>query len=142
MQDQSATGNPSFKAAILLLVSEPVVRLVMREALDHAGYFVMATGDVGAAVDRIHESKPDLLIVSPYVDSITGYEAAKYLRTLCPGMHVLMVAGVLADDRLQYRAELERFDTFPGPYTASQLLKKVAEVMLEADAPTLDTSKA
>ena len=41
MQDQSATGNPSFKAAILLLVSEPVVRLVMREALDHAGYFVM-----------------------------------------------------------------------------------------------------
>jgi hypothetical protein len=40
-----------------------------------------------------------------------------------------MVAGLLADDRLQNRAELERFDIFPEPFTASQLLKKVAEII-------------
>ncbi len=129
MQDQSAIAKPSFDGAILLLISEPVVRLIIRELLDRAGYFVMATGDVGTAVDRINESKPDLLIVSPYVDSITGYAAARYLRTHCPGMRVLMVAGLLADDRLQNRAELERFEIFPEPFTASQLLKKVAEII-------------
>jgi DNA-binding NtrC family response regulator len=129
LQDQSAIAKPSFEGAILLLISEPVVRLIIRELLDRAGYFVIATGDVGAAVDRIHESKVDLLIVSPYVDSITGYAAAKYLRTQCPGLRVLVVAGLLADDRLQNRAELERFDIFPEPFTASQLLKKVAAII-------------
>ncbi len=39
------------KNAILLLGSEPVVRSVMTEALQHAGYVVMSTGSLGTAVD-------------------------------------------------------------------------------------------
>src|SRR3981189_1075819 len=94
------------QSTILLLISEPLVRLVLQELLDRAGYFVMATGDLGTAVDRVSEAKPDLLIISPYVEGITGNQAAKYLQARCLSMRILMVAGLLADDRLQYRAEL------------------------------------
>lgn len=114
---------------ILLLSSEPVVRLVIREVLERAGYVVMSTGDLGVAVDRMGEARPDLLMISPYVESISGYDAAKYLHSRCPEMRVLMVAGLLADDRLQYRAELEKVELFPKPFTAAELLAKVKDVL-------------
>ena len=114
--------------AILILISEPVVRHVIREVLEGAGYVVMATGDLGDAVDRIHEENPDLLIISPYVESITGYAAAKYLQTYKAGMRILILAGLLADDRIEYRAELERFEIFPEPFTAADFLNKIRKI--------------
>jgi len=124
-------NKPPMEFTILLLISEPLVRLVIHEALDRAGYLVMATGDLGTAVDRMKECKPNLLIISPYVETISGNDAAKYLQARCPSMRILMVAGLLADDRLQYRAELERVEIFPKPFTAPQLLDKVRSVLSE-----------
>lgn len=116
---------------ILVLISEPLERLVIQELLERAGYLVMATGDLGTAVDRLAECKPDLLIVSPYVETITGHQAAKYLQSRCPSMRILMVAGLLTDDRLQYRAELERVQIFPQPFTGAQLLERVRSFLTE-----------
>lgn len=78
---------------ILLLVSDPVVRSVLEETLEHAGYTVVAAGDLGHAVDRLKECQPDLLITRTYVESLPGHEAAMYLRTKCLRMKVLMVGG-------------------------------------------------
>ena len=117
---------------ILLLCSEPIIRSVMKEVLEQAGYVVRATGDLGTAVDMLAASKIDLLITYPYVESIPGHEAAKYLRGRNPQMGVLLVAGLLEDDRLQYRAVLESFETFPPPFTADQLIEKVEAVLKTA----------
>ena len=117
------------ETTILLLISEPLVRQVTREVLERAGYVVMATGDLGTAVDRMDESSPDLLMISPYVDSITGHDAAKYLQGRSPGLRILMLAGLLADDRLQNRAELEQVQIFPEPFTGRELLAKVKQVL-------------
>jgi len=67
------------KTTILLLVSDPLVRSVLRETLEHEGYMVRAAGDLGQAVDRLKESVPDLLITRTYVESMPGHEAAMYL---------------------------------------------------------------
>jgi len=117
------------ESTILLLTSEPLVRLVIQEELERDGYLVMATGDLGTAVDRMNEATPDLLMISPYVETISGHQAAKYLQSRCPTMRILMVAGLLADDRLQYRAELEKVEIFPQPFTGQQLLAKVREIL-------------
>ena len=115
---------------ILLLSSEPVVRSVMKEALERAGYVVLATGSLGVAVDMLASAKIELLITHPYIDNIPGHEAARYLRAKNPHkMGVLIVAGLVNDDRLQYRAELEEFEIFPPPFTAAQLIEKVEEVL-------------
>jgi two-component system alkaline phosphatase synthesis response regulator PhoP len=121
--------KPPMETTILLLISEPLARQVTREVLERAGYAVMSTGDLGTAVDRMDESKPDLLIIAPYVETITGHDAAKYLQGRSPGLRILMVAGLLADDRLLNRAELEQVAIFPEPFTGRVLVAKVKQVL-------------
>jgi len=80
------------QSTILVLSSEPLMRQVIQEALERAGYVVLATGHLGDAVDRLRECKPDLLIIHPYVDTMSGHDAAKYLHARCPAMQILMFA--------------------------------------------------
>ena len=100
-------------ALIMLLVADSVARVVIQETLEHGGYAVMAAGDLGTAVKRMSQSTPHMLIVGPYIEDISGYDTVKFLRTKYHGLPVLMVAGIIDDDRLKYRLELEGFEVFP-----------------------------
>src|ERR1700691_3035268 len=116
-------------AMILLLISDSVARVVIQEALENGGYLVMAAGDLGTAVERVSESKPDLLIISPYIEDISGYDTAKFLRTKCHGLPVLMIGGLIDEDRLKYRMGLEGLEVSPKPYAATELVSKVKDVL-------------
>jgi CheY-like chemotaxis protein len=117
------------KTTILLLISDPVVRCVFEETLKREGYMILATGDLGQAVDRLKECEPDLLITRTYVQSLSGHDAAIYLRTKCVKMRVLILGGLLDDERLQNREALQGFEVFPKPYNAAELLQKVKDVL-------------
>jgi len=127
----------STNATVLLLISDPVVRSAVRDALEQGGYLVTAVGDLGSAVDQISEGTPDLLIIRSYIEDIPGYDAAKFLRTKVPGLRVLMVGGLIDDDRLVNRMALEGFEFFPNPYPAGALLDKVKEVLGKAHPRTV-----
>jgi CheY-like chemotaxis protein len=114
---------------ILLLVSDPIVRAVLREALEGEGYTVWAAADLGNAVDLLKQCQPDLLITRGYVQSLTGHDAALYLREKLRSLRVLIVGGFLDDTRLQNREALQGFAVFPKPYSAGELLQKVKEVL-------------
>jgi len=119
---------------ILLLASDPEIRSALRRALEAGGYLVQTAGDVGSAVDRLKEFVPDLLMVRNYTESLSGYDAAIYLRTLHPGIRVLMVGGLLDDPSLENRELIHGFEVFPKAYPASELLDKVKQV-LQNSAP-------
>ncbi len=114
---------------ILLLASDPLMRTILHEALEGAGYFVMTAANIGAAVDRLKEMRPDLLIVRPYIESMSGHMAANYLRARCPGLPVLMVAGFLDDDRIRVQNEIEDFHMLPKPFGKDELLRTVRDVL-------------
>ena len=119
----------TLNATILLLVSPAILRVVIQETLQHEGYIVYPAGDLGTAVDKLKESKPDLLIVSPYVEDMSGYDSASFLRTKCLGLPVLMIGGIIADDRIQNRLTLKGFDFFPQPFTPADLVSKVKDAL-------------
>ncbi len=123
------TAADPITTTILLLVSDPIVRSVLQDTLEHEGYTVLPAGNLGNAVDRLKECTPDLLITRTYVEGMPGHDAATYLRTKSHGMRVLMLGGLLDDERLKYREALEGFDVFPKPYSPAELLQKVREVL-------------
>jgi DNA-binding response OmpR family regulator len=116
---------------ILFLASDAPIRKVISEVLDSEGYVVMPASDVAGAVDQLKESSPDLLIVRHYTEGISGHDAAMYLRTMCPGIPVLLLGGLLDDDRLENPELLEGFEIFPKPFEAAELLEKVKDVLVK-----------
>ena len=123
-----ADFSPSNKT-ILLLVSDPLMRDVLRDALHDAGYLVVVASDLGEAVDRLREIRPHLLVTRPYISSMSGQTAADYLRTKRPGLPVLIVAGYMEDDRVRDKTAIDEFHIFPDPFTREQLLAKVRNVL-------------
>ena len=114
---------------ILLLDSDSVTRAALHDAFQSAGYLVVTAGDLGEAVDRLDEIRPDLLITRPYINSMPGRIAANYLRSKHPGLPVLIVAGFVDDDRLNVQNEIEEFYTFPKPFSRDELLTNVRDVL-------------
>ncbi len=124
-------------ATLLLLASDPLLRLALQEVLKAQGYVVLPAGDLASAVDWVSRCKPDLLIVRPYLSGMPGHEAALYIRTKCHGIRILMVSGFLEDDRLQYRSSLRAIEVFPRPFTAAEFTSRVSD-MLASNPADLD----
>jgi DNA-binding response OmpR family regulator len=116
-------------AIILLLDSDPVMRSVLRDALESAGYLVVAAADLGAAVDRLHEMRPDLLITRPYINSMPGHMAADYLRSKRHGLSVMIVGGFMDDDRVRDQDAIGLFHIFPKPFSRGEFLANVKQVL-------------
>jgi DNA-binding response OmpR family regulator len=119
-------------ANILLLISDPLMCTILQETLERAGYLVVSASDVGSAVDRVKQMRPDLLIIRPYVASMPGHMAAHHLRTWCPGLPVLILTGFMEDQRIRDQHELREFYVFPKPFGRDELLATVKEVLRSA----------
>jgi len=109
---------------ILLLVSDSGIRGAICEALESEGYFVLAASEIDRAARWVKECTPDLLMVRHYAENISGHDAARYLRNLCPEIPVLFVGGILNDPDLESREAILNFEVFPKPYGAAELLDK------------------
>ena len=116
-------------ATILLLDSEPLMLAVVREVLEAAGYLVLPANDLGQAVDRLSEMRPDLLITRPYINSMPGRMAADYLRSKRPGLPVLIIAGFMDSERVEDEYAVAQFYCFPKPYPPQELVEKVRQVL-------------
>jgi DNA-binding NtrC family response regulator len=124
MSEFSTAGIP-----ILVLDSHPEMRSTLRDALEGAGYLVITAGDLGAAMDHLTDIRPHLLVIPPYINSMTGHIAADHLRTRHPGLPVLLVAGLMDDDRLRVQNAVREFHTFPAPFSRNEFLATVKRVL-------------
>jgi len=111
------------------------MRDVLRDALDWAGYLVVVAGELGAAVDRLHEMRPNLLITRPYINSMTGQIAADYLRTKRPGLPIMIVTGYMEDDRIRDQNSIEEFHVFPKNFTRDDFLHEVRKILTSLQKP-------
>ena len=116
-------------ARIVVLDAEPVVRTVVTSILERGGYAAEGVESFEAAVEIIKSAPPDLVLTNVYLPGITGREAMRLLKGMCPALPVLMVSGLPDEDVIQEWAGADGFDTFPKPFKPQELLDKV-RVML------------
>jgi CheY-like chemotaxis protein len=117
-------------ARIIVLDPEPVVRNLIADVLKRAGYHVEPVDTVPAAVDIIRKGPPDLILTNVYLPGITGHDAMRLLKGICPNLPILMVSGLPDSDLIREWAGRDGFDTFPKPFTAQALLKKVRSMLV------------
>ncbi len=121
---------------ILLLGSDAGIGNAIARTLESAGYCVLVAGDLGVAVDLLRKHRFDLLMVRPYLENISGHDSAIYLRRKSPGLPVLIVSGFFQDLDLETTEAVEKFYTFPKPFTAVELVSRVREILVKTSAHT------
>ncbi len=119
------------KTKIMLIDGEPVVRRVVTSILEYAGYTVQATDDFKVALEACKEDPPALVLTNVSLPGISGHDAMRLLKASCPGVPVLMVAGMPSEPVIQHWVNEDGFDIFPKPFQASALVAKVQQTLAE-----------
>ena len=115
---------------ILLVEDDCLVRRAIQEALESAGYQVIAAENAAHALEAYHEySVPvDLLLSDVVMPGISGHELAQSLFALCPDIRIILTSGYI--HQLSPR-ELSTFkkEYLAKPFSISTLLKRIREAL-------------
>jgi hypothetical protein len=58
-----------------------------------------------------------------------GHVAADYLRSKCPGLPVMVVAGFMDDDSIRVQNAVQEFPSFPAPFTRGEFVASVRDIL-------------
>ena len=117
--------------SILLVEDEHLIRLILAEMLEEAGFEVREAEDGEHAASLI-EKEPDnfiLLVTDIHMPGrLTGIDVARLLRGRCPDIPVIYTTG--RPDVLNRREHFGRRDVLmPKPFAPSELLAVVRRLL-------------
>jgi CheY-like chemotaxis protein len=136
LQEESGTTAspkepPQGTATILVVEDNRDVRILMRDTLVGLGYEVLEAACAEDAIQVVeHFADPiDLMVSDIVMPRFGGFELAKHLALLRPGMRVLYVSGY-ADHETVKRVQGDPTAAYLAkPFSLSGLASKVAEML-------------
>jgi signal transduction histidine kinase len=90
----SAAPQALTPATILLVDDEAIVRAATRDMLADLGHLVIEAGSAAQALEQLRTgATPDLVLTDYLMPIMNGAELAREIRTLRPGMPILLATG-------------------------------------------------
>src|SRR5262245_53429281 len=78
---------------IVLADDDPLARRVVRDALQEAGFTVVADASNGReAVELVVHYKPDLVLMDVVMPEMDGISAARVIRERAPGVRIVILS--------------------------------------------------
>jgi CheY-like chemotaxis protein len=117
------------KPSVLVVDDERLIAETLAEILNCSGFEAVAVYNGGAAVQELATRCPDALITDVVMPGMNGIEVAKYARTQCPNMRILLLSGQAATKELLERAHLDGndFELLAKPLAPEVLLHKLRQ---------------
>ena len=113
---------------ILIVDDEPNMLDLIRTVIEREGMMTMEAEDGYAAIEKVREQLPDLVILDVMMPGIDGFETLKELR-LVSNVPVIMLT-VEASERSRVRGlELGADDYIAKPFSHRELLSRVKAVL-------------
>jgi two-component system, cell cycle sensor histidine kinase and response regulator CckA len=116
--------------SVLLVEDDEMLRAVIAETLEAAGYSVLAAADGGAAlrISREHAGSIDLLITDIVMPGIDGRAVAETVANERPAVLVIYISGYTAATISSYGLAADAI-LLSKPFGATALTSKVREVL-------------
>ncbi|MEA3017021.1 MAG: hypothetical protein QOI38_1743 [Sphingomonadales bacterium] len=121
-----AAPTPAIR--ILVVDDDADVRGFLADALDELGHQVSACDCGEAAIVEVDRSCPDLLLLDFAMPGMNGAEAAREIRSLCPGLPIVFVTGYAESEQLE-RALGRDVKVLRKPFSIDELLAVIAEAV-------------
>jgi DNA-binding NtrC family response regulator len=126
--------TPRGDETIFLVEDDEQIRQVVRKTLEAAGYRAIAARNGAEALDaaRRHDGHIALVVTDLVMPGMSGREMADELEKNQPGLRFLFVSGY-SDDVEALHRERTNASFLQKPFAAHELMKKVREVLDDAD---------
>ena len=113
---------------VLLAEDDELIRLMLAELLDEAGYDIMEARSGTEALNIINALHSiDILLSDVNMPGSDGVEVARHLRGFHPGVPVILVSGRVD---LLWRRKLDQpFLCIPKPFSTQTILTAVHELL-------------
>jgi CheY-like chemotaxis protein len=110
---------------ILIVDDEKPIRDLVSLILTRAGHEVAVAEDAGQALRFLEQGVPDLMLTDIVMPGMSGLALAAQAHHRRPGLRVMFMSGFAS----QYEGELSGSVCLSKPFTASQLLAAVEDVL-------------
>lgn len=114
---------------ILLADDEQDILMLVNFHLQRAGYQVILAENGREALEKAVEAKPVLAILDRMMPEIDGVEVCRRLRQTNPGIFIIMLTALAADDQRISGLEAGADDYMIKPFNAKELVLKVKAMM-------------
>lgn len=116
---------------ILIVDDEPNIVLALKTLLDDQKYVIEYCYDGTSAIEYLHYSKPDLVLLDVMMPGIDGYSVAKYIRNEPSLDHtniIFLTAKGTKEDKMEgYDSGAEYY--IVKPFDNEDVLSKVNELL-------------
>lgn len=118
------------RPAILVIDDDRAIREVLRKALTHAGYDVLAWGNPEAAVDYLARTDDTiaLALVDGVMPQMLGPHVAAEIQRLRPGMPIVLMSG---HEATMFSEIFDRVDHhyIAKPFVIADVLSRIAALL-------------
>lgn len=119
---------------VLVVDDEPRMVNFMRMNLELEGVRVITAGDGRAALDKVREEMPDVVLLDIMMPGMDGFEALRRLRTFSQVPVVVLTARDEEEDRIK-GLELGADDYVGKPFSHRELVSRIRAVLRRHYAP-------
>lgn len=120
---------------VMIVDDEPMVRRVLRMALERAGYDVMAKPDGQQAIAALRERAPDALITDIEMPVMTGEQLCKTIAKEMPerSFPIFVATSVTATEHREWSSQIPNLFFLEKPLSAKRLLAALTKHFETAD---------
>jgi CheY-like chemotaxis protein len=122
-------------ARIFVVDDEKIVRMLLKEMLLKAGHDVELFADAAAALERINQGEPDVLITDIFMPEKSGLEMILELRQTHLGLKIIAISGDSPGSEGAYKESLDVAEALGSsriiekPFTAAQVVQAVQNAL-------------
>lgn len=106
----------SSKGTLLVVDDEPAVILILSEFLAREGFRVQTASSGARALEKVKESKPDMVLLDIAMPEMDGMETLRRLKALDPKLPVMMITAYRDGEKIVETFRLGAFDCLFKPF--------------------------
>src|SRR3989440_8306114 len=118
-------------ARIMVVDDDPQIRRVLRTALVAQGYEAVDARNGEEAIERLHEEKPDLIILDVNMPRMNGLEACRIIRSTSEVPIIMLTVRDTEADKIQ-ALDAGADDYIAKPFSSPELLARIRAALRRA----------